>query len=377
MIFYLCFGLSFLLFSSAVRTECDDKSRKFVGLLFFFIVFLFMGLRSPEVGNDSMQFYQAYTRIKVTPWTNYTSERYEFGFFALCKGLGIFFPHPQTLFLFTGLVFAFSVYRFIRMYSNNIALSCVLFLFLNLWAVYMNLIRQILALCIILYFLDALFHEKRLQFCLGVFLASLFHRSALVCLVMLVFYKKPFKKKFLIFYIPFTAFCFWKYDWIFTLGTIILHRYEGYRFSQTFGASNYFGMLFHSLICFSILFYGVLLHQGKEDKTAKGLTPDFQIYMLLCCLFCYTLGMRMYILSRITPYFTIFYLTWFGEAQPFVKMEKFPLENIPKDNSNFILKRIYPLESYFIVLVSSAYFCIVHLFRPEWQGVVPYRFFWQ
>ncbi len=377
MIFYLCLGFSFLLFSSAVRTEYDDRSQKIAGLLFFFIVFLFTGLRSPEVGNDSMQFYQAYTRIKATPWTNYTSERYEWGFFALCKVLGMFFPHPQTLFVFTGLIFAFSVFRFIRMYSNNAALSCILFLFLNLWAVYMNLMRQILALCIILFFLDALFHEKRIQFCLGVFIASLFHRSALVCLVMLVFYEKPFNHKFVIFYVPFTAFCFWKYDWIFTLGTMILHRYEGYRFSQAFGASNYFGMFFHALICLSVLFYGMLLRQGRACKSEKGLTSDFQIYMLLCCLFCYILGMRMYILSRLTPYFTIFYLTWLGEAEPFVKMEKYPLRNIPEDNSNFILKRVYPLETYFIVLASSVYFCIVHLFRPEWQGIIPYRFFWQ
>lgn len=377
MIFYLCFGIGFLFYSAAVRTEYDNGSRRFSGVLFFFIVFLFMGLRSPEVGNDSMQFYQAYTRIRITPWTNYTSERYEWGFFALCKILGIFSAQPQTLFLFTSLIFALSVFRFIQVYSNNAALSCILFLFLNLWAVYMNLMRQILALCMILCFLDSLFQGKKITFCFGVFLASLFHRSAIVCLVMLIFHGRPFNHRFVGFYIPFTIFCFWKYDWIFTLGTIVLHRYEGYRFSQAFGSSNYFGMMLHALVCFSVLFYGILLHPGKEGESTNGLTSDFQIYMLLCCLFCYILGMRMYILSRLTPYFTIFYLSWLGRSEPFVKMERIPLEHIPKDHSDFILKRVYPLEPYFIVFVSLSYFCTIHLLRPEWQGIIPYLFFWQ
>lgn len=377
MYFYLFFGLMFLFFSVSVRTEEDSRSRKLTAGLFFFIVFLFTGLRSPEVGNDSMQFYQAYTRICGLSWTDHSKERYEWGFFALCKLLGIFFPHPQTIFIFTAMVFSASVYRFILLYSRNSALSCFLFLFLNLWAVYVNLMRQILALCIILYSIKFLQNGKNLRFCVGVASASLFHRSAWICLIMLFFYRQRFSVKAVLVFIPFTAFCFWQYDRIFSLAAFVLNRYSGYRTSEQFGKSNYLGMLFNVGICLAILLYGALLRHGKGTDALEPLSEDFQIYMLLCCLFCYVLGMRMYILSRITPYFTIFYLSWLGAAEPFVKMEAIPLLPADPRHPKIFLKRVYPLETHLTALTAVVYFCVIHLFRPEWQGIIPYLFFWQ
>lgn len=377
MLYYVAFGLIFLLFSTAVQTEGDSRSQKLAAGLFFFAVFLFMGLRSAEVGNDSAQFYQAYMRIQGIPWAEYSAERYEWGFFALCKLLGILCPHPQAIFLFTSLVFTASLFRFIQMYSHNAALSCLLFLFLNLWAVYMNLMRQILALCIVLYAAGYLLEGMKFRFCLGVFAASLFHRSAWVCLVMLFFCSRKFSAKTIMVFIPLSVLCFWQYERIFSLAVILLNRYSGYRDSEQFGGSNYFGMVINACVCLGILLYGIIIRIRKEAGIPEALPADFQIYMLLCCLFCYILGMRMYILSRLTPYFTVFYLSWLGEAEPFVKMKKIPLLSAHTNQPNALLKRIYPLEPYLIVLFSAAYFCVIHLFRPEWQGVVPYRFFWQ
>jgi len=374
---YLCFGFTFLLFSITVRTEGDSRSRELTAGLFFFIIFLFTGLRSPEVGNDSMQFYQAYMRIRNIPWSEWTSERYEWGFFALCKLLGFLCPHPQTLFLFTAFVFSNSIFQFIRLYSQNAALSCLLFLFLNLWAVYLNLMRQILALCVILYSIRFLRDGMNFRFCVGVAAASLFHRSAWVCLVMPFFYQRRFSIKIMLIFIPFAVLCFWQYDNIFTLAVILLNRYAGYRTSEQFGSSNYFGMALNTGVCLTILLYGKFLRRGKEPDFFELLPADFQIYMLLCCLLCYILGMRMYILSRLTPYFTVFYLSWLGAAEPFVKMEQFSLLPASLNPLDIFMKKVYPLEPFLIVFASSAYFCVIHLFRPEWQGIVPYRFFWQ
>lgn len=381
MYFYLCFGLLFLLFSTAVRTDEDKRSRELTAGLFFFAVFVLTGLRSPSVGNDSMQFYQAYLRIRQIPWADYASERYEWGFFAFCKLLGAFCPHPQTVFLVTSFVFSISVFRFIQRYSHNAALSCLLFLFLNLWAVYLNLMRQILALCIVLYALERLLEGRKLHFCLGVFAASLFHRSAWVCLVMLFLCRRRFSAKAAIAFASVAVFGFWQYERLFNLAVFLLRRYDGYRASEQFGGANYFGMVFNSLVCLAVLLYGALMRRREsfspQDRPPEILPADFQAYMLLCCLFCYILGMRMYILSRLTPYFTIFYLSWLGKAEPFLKMEEIRLSPPVSGQPESILKRSYPLEPYVIVLISAAYFCTIHFFRPEWQGVVPYRFFWQ
>ena len=352
MLFYLCFGLSFLFLFTAVQTEEDEPSRVLAARLFFFAVFLFMALRSPEVGNDTMQFYEAYSRIRETPWAERGAERYEAGFFALCKLLGMLSPHPQTL---------------------------LLFLFLNLWAVYMNLMRQVLALCVILFFLESLLEGRRMRFFLGILLASLFHRSAWVCLIMLAVYGRRFTYMTAVVFIPFTFLCFWQYDKIFILATLLLNRYSGYRTSEQFGGSNYFGMLLNVCVCLAILLYGAYLRrrEGRSSQQAQEAIPaDFQIYMLLCCLFCYALGMRMYILSRVSPYFTVFYLTWLGAERPLVQMVEIPLRPADGKIAGKVLKRCYPLGPFVVVLVSAVYFCVIHFFRPEWQGVVPYRFFW-
>ena len=379
MLFYLCFGLSFLLFFTAVQTEADEPSRVLAAKLFFFAVFLFTALRSPEVGNDTIQFYNAYSRIREIPWTERGSERYEAGFFALCKLLGMISPHPQTLLFFTAWMISFSVSRFLRLYSRNVSLGCLLFLFLNLWAVYMNLMRQVLAMCIILFFLESLLKGRKMRFFFGVFLASLFHRSAWICLIMLVMYGRRFTYMTAVFFVPFTLLCFWQYDKIFILATLLLNRYSGYISSERFGGSNYFGMLLNVCVCLAILLYGIFLRRrdAKSSRQVQEALPaDFQLFLLLCCLFCYILGTRMYILSRVSPYFTIFYLPWLGMEKPLVQMEEMPLRSLDGKISGKALKRCYPLGPFAVVFISMIYFCVIHFFRPEWQGVVPYRFFW-
>ena len=84
----------------------------------------------------------------------------------------------------------------------------------------------------------------------------------------------------------------------------------------------------------------------------------------------------MYILSRVSPYFTIFYLPWLGMEKPLVQMEEMPLRSLDGKISGKALKRCYPLGPFAVVFISMIYFCVIHFFRPEWQGVVPYRFFW-
>lgn len=344
----------------------NEKNKRNYLIFFFGMTAIVSGLRAYTIGRDTDQYYRAYERIAQVDWNSFYLFRYELGFTAVCKALSYISREPQFLLIITSLFFAYSTGRFVYKNSCNVILSSYLFISLNIFAVYLNLMRQAIALSIILFGIECLKEKKYIRFALFVLIASLFHQSAILVLLIIFFVKLKYSKMSFPIILVASVAGYLLFNKLFTIAVKILGKYGGYE-DSVFASSNYFGMVFNVLICLSILLFGLFFHNKAKDYLqkpnkleVKTLSYDFIAYMISISLFCYISGTRMYILTRLTPYFYIYYLIW-----------------IPMAFESINNKKVKVLVLHSIIVLTLAYFFIVAVFRPEWHGIIPYKFFWQ
>lgn len=102
------------------------------------------------------------------------------------------FTDNHTLFfLFPAFFVQYSYVRFIRRHSPSLLVGVALYLFLGSYVFSIAAMKQVWAMAILLYAVDALIERKTTRFCLLVILAALFHTYALMFLILPFFGVKP------------------------------------------------------------------------------------------------------------------------------------------------------------------------------------------
>lgn len=357
----------------------STKNRQLVFLAFVFtLMAITASLRSYNVGVDTGQFCRNYLIINNLGWENSAVIRYEFGFFAFCKLLTYISPDPQLLIAASSCFICFSVGRFIYKNSNDVIFSSFLFISLNIFAVYLNVMRQALAIAIILYAVEFLKKpniKNIVIYVLIILLAAQFHNSALIMLLPLLFIKLKYTNISFIATMIISAASYVLSFFLWNLMLKLFPAYAGYT-DSVFAESNYFAALLNTIICIFILIAGLIFtgknadnlnenkllqiaeSQGNNGKSVLGY--DMNAYLLSFALVFLVLTMKMTLMSRFSTFFTIFYITW-----------------IPNISQSMTIKKDKAFLTFIFTVFSLAYFLVIAIFRPEWHGVVPYQFFWE
>ena len=191
--------LSFFLrgLSSQNRIELV-KAKKIFLIICGILLFLFIGLRHPSLGSGDTLSYQDMMKraIEFDSWEQYYnpgSKEVGFQFFLFC--ISRVFSDPQMLLVITAAIFSYSVCLFIYRNSDDVILSAVLFITVGGMTFYMQGMRQALAMSIALFAFESAKQHKPIRFLLQVTLATLFHQTAIVLLLLYVvrFLKYDFK----------------------------------------------------------------------------------------------------------------------------------------------------------------------------------------
>lgn len=166
-------------------------------MLSAFILLIFASLKDVSVGTDSMNYYNYFMNVKELKHEIFYSgiQRgwYYFNlFFYYIGSYNIFLFICYTI-VFTGL----SIY--IQRTSQNNILPILLFVLLYFYCSSLNVMRQYIALGVYLIALTYLDKDK-VKYIIWVLVASLFHYSAIFCLVLL--FHKYIKMSFLWVIIP-------------------------------------------------------------------------------------------------------------------------------------------------------------------------------
>lgn len=334
-----------------MRPNKVKENRKVYLIIVFSILTIISAIRNYTVGVDTWQFCGDFVKIgKLTFFEAMEKTRYEIGFIVLCKILYFISANHQILIIVTSVFIMGAIGLYIYEESTDVIMSSLIFILLNCYAMYMSVMRQAIAISIILIAYVLFFKKnKTLKYIISVVLASLFHSSAIFMVILVLLKDKKFERKYYHIAILMAIVFFVFSDTIFDIVTMVFPTYAGYK-NSSFFESNYFASLINAVVAFAFFTYGIMTN--KEDYKDKEKTNFYSFLMLFNFLF-YVLTIRINIFARVTTYFNIFNIIWI----PMI------IDNLTKNkNSNRII----------MISCITAYWLVVSIYRPEWYGVIPY-----
>lgn len=303
---YVGFLLIFAL-ASFFDTSREEISLKSVSLLILFLITVFfIGLRY-YTGSDWSGYINYFNTVS---WDNNT---YEFGY----KLLNLFVKNTVNDYFFVQFLatffFAFSVFRFYYKYNNQyLFLSIFLVLSLYFSELFMAQVRQSIAIGVLLFGTDFLLGRKWIKYCICVFIACLFHKTAVFALtffLLCIDVPKYVRVLFVILGLILIQFPRITVDVLFFLSHFLpnnLHELViTYLNDAIFGGSTEFGtgLYFYSqslLVLIIVLFY---TPQTKQDV--------FFLNAMIASILIKNLSLGVFILSRIESYVGLYSIIGF------------------------------------------------------------------
>lgn len=306
------------LFGAVLCREGDEKKSKVYVVLCFAALTLIAAVRATTVGVDTSQFCRAYTYIGITPWGSLgDSFRYEWGFLVLCKMLNYISSDPQFLLLATSLLINVPIGIFIYRNSSKVELSIFLYLGLTCYTQNMNIMREAIAVSIVLIAFEVLKSHRAVGFALLVVLAASFHKTALFLLILWPLWKLGFNRKTILIYCVISAFVFIFAQPISDVLASLMGKDEIYNAKYT--GSNYFGALFKLLLALFITFVVFnYFHVGQKRGIELTQVDRFYCHMLMLWIMFSLLGMQIEIFARLCMYFNIFAVVGISRAIRFI-----------------------------------------------------------
>ena len=157
-----------------------------------FVLICVTGFRY-QVGADYLPYQEYFYRVLFGAGQG----RFEYGYYLLNLLCSAVSDNPRLMFVASAALFYVLVIVSIKRMSPDVSLSVFLVMGCGFFFYFMNGTRQMLASGFVLLALSTLGKKHDLYFVLIVLLGSLFHSSAIVCLVVLVLYRIPVNGKML------------------------------------------------------------------------------------------------------------------------------------------------------------------------------------
>ena len=383
MAIYFVLAVFIYLYGKLYRANSSNRRRKIYLIVTFGVLILVAGLRDPSVGTDLAGHYaKRYNMIGSYSWSQIPTFSatigYEIGYCYFTRFLHFFSSDVQFFVFATSFLMCAAFGYFIYKESTDVVLSAELMLFNCFYYRFMTMMRQGLAISIILVAYTLLNGSERklkdyIKFALLILLASTFHSSAILCMLMILIDRLKFTKKQIIFGVGAMVAFYLFYMNFYTVALNFFgtgNNYERYLTSATEGVGNInMQTIYNFLLAFVpfLLGYYVLVwekkkekHLFKDDKNMYCLKKNesFLLYMVLIASTFNLLVFRMNILNRFSLYFT-----------PFV------LILCPYAISSMKLKSNKPIVRACIYFMFGVYFVWLTITKAaEFYGVVPYRF---
>lgn len=180
-IFTLNFVSIFLWAFLIYRLPYDKKKKDIIFLTIIFIQFTLLAWqRDYNVGYDTYGYYGAFERISKLDFRKVLEYRWDKGYVLLNWVIAKLGFNFHSFLLFSGAFIYFSLVRFIYKYSNSPWISILVFLSFGYYFQSLYILRQFIAIAIILYSYQFIIQQRGLYFCLTVLIASCFHSSAII-----------------------------------------------------------------------------------------------------------------------------------------------------------------------------------------------------
>lgn len=222
--------------------------------LIFFVLAFFSAIRD-GIGSD----YDSYLRhIELIQYgeNNYM----EIGFIKMVELLEKINSDPRFVIIVFSVLTCFFYIKAIYSQSTDVFISIFIFLSWGYYFFTFTTVRNYFALSLVLFSIKYLYEEKHFYFLSGVIIASLFHKSALICIPLYYLARRKYRiKYFLIICVALIGICWVLKSPIRTLMFMVYPQYEGSVYDD--GTISYLNVLKALLIIIlSILFKKTFLN---------------------------------------------------------------------------------------------------------------------
>jgi len=314
----LCLMMILMFSNGKVRFTSNKNLYIFCSLSLCWIISAF---RSVEVGADTDNYARIYRVICNSSWKDILSsfkfQGTELGFNVLAKLFSYISGNYYAFQVLLCAIFCFGFYPFIKKNSTNAVLALAVFYGSNLYLYSLNISRQMIAVMLVANAWDCLIEKKKKFFLLLVFVAFLFHSTAIVFGIAYVCYygwKDKKIRKGLILAIIILLFTYMR---LFDTIKPYLRNYYNYtnyldnnRELQTAGAVKYFWAI---IVIMSIY----LIYQYRKDKSRISIIGLFSLIFVIFNI----IGLEINYLNRIGYFFMPFLIPLFDKTYYLIKNE--------------------------------------------------------
>lgn len=342
---------SSLLVGSSRALKYLRKNGDKIFLFCSFLIFLLLSaLRHYSIGSDTREYTLIFTEISTTQGIVFSDGRFESGYVLFNSVLGKISSDPQFFLAVTSVIIFSIFYFFIKGNSKNYFIAVLVFFLCGFFKFSLSAIRQLLAICLLILGFSCLKKKKFFLYFLFGVIAFFFHKSSVLAFVLLFVALFKWKKPTFILLLILSIVSI-------ILVPVLLSGNLGYflNYGRYIDSAYDSGI---SLASFALLLISFLETYLIWSATAK---EDNNIYLRISFLKTLILlvAIRLNAIDRIAEYFTIFTIVGISNA-------------VIKLSPN---KRTAVVSG--IILLYFSYSLIWGIFRPEYQQIWPFKFFWQ
>ncbi len=293
----LLLGISLLTFV-LYKLGVDVKKNQWYLLSMFIVLTLFLGLRGNNVGLDMQNYHDFFDFCLISDYGTITQYvNFEIGFKLLSKTISLFTNNFSVYIFLLSTISMIGVFFFIKENSKNYFSSIYIFIAFSFYITFFCTIRQGIAISILLLAYNFLKGSKYVHFVFLVLLATLFHKTAIVFLLLIFFKKFPLKKKWVSIYLISCLVLFIIKGPLIQLATKLLYdNYIGYK-DMSGGGYSMLILIFGIIISICYLF-------RLETFKVNNKNNRILIGMILLSFPIQILATTQGLLARIVLYFT-------------------------------------------------------------------------
>lgn len=347
-----------------------NKDKLFI-IITFTIFFVLSAFRSQNIGNDTFRYISLYERIASESELSQFVSGYELGYIYFNKIISFISPKPQFLLIITSILILIGFAIFIYKKSNNVFLSVFLFYTLGFYGSSLNILRQYIAILVILLAYEYIKKKKKIVSIVLIIVASQFHATALVGFLLLLIPYIRFNFKNTIISMFISVLLYISFDYVINIIFTISPKYHVYLGSAYFEGGIRLASILNFSIILIVFIIGVYLNYknptnidiryGTTRLESVEISDDYAMQYLMLFTVCITfISLKFNLIERLSEYFFVFSIIY-----------------LPKILSNIRDEKLYMILVYLVVVFSFTYITVIYILRPEWNRIFPYEFFWQ
>lgn len=306
-----------------------QKAEKLIGKIAVIQMSLIAGLRGLGVGTDTLNYFNIFiagSKMNLKEMFGYYIEP---GYLLISKLIAFFGGNFQLFLIIISFIIYSGIYYLIKYESKNKLLSWFLFITIGYFSSTMNILRQYLALVLIIFaIVNYLENNSFMKSCAFIAIACLFHTSAISIIAILGYHKIMYRSniknlkhfKFIFFFasVFFVVFITQITSLMSSMGII---KYE-YEFA-VIGAGYSISLLDFNLIvkvACSILYFYIIKNVNLDIKYKEKL--GFWNYINILSCFIYIASTYVSLYSRFNMYLSIFSIIFIPNLLMHIKERK-------------------------------------------------------